>query len=243
MKILIVDDEQPARARLHDLIQQGGGGHVLLEAENGLAALQLARNERPDAVLLDIRMPGMDGLETADHLSRLDPAPAVIFTTAFDDRAVEAFEADAVDYLLKPVRVERLARALQRAKALNPERIRTLREQDPSRRARTHISVSGHDGMQLIPVVEILYLKADQKYVCIGCAGRELLLDEPLKALETEFSDRFLRIHRNALVAKDRVVSLERVPDGSLELRLRGVDQVFSVSRRHAGDVRKALKG
>lgn len=242
MKILIVDDEQVARERLADLIRRLGKDHVLIEAGNGLQALALARSDCPDAVLLDIRMPGMDGLETADHLARLDRPPAVVFTTAFDDHALEAFEANAVDYLLKPVRGERLARALDRARVLNPARIRNLREQDPARRARTHISVSDHDGIRLVPVAEIRYLKADQKYVCIGWSGRELLLDEPLKSLELEFGNRFLRIHRNALVARDGVQSLDRRTDGSLELRLRGVPQVFAVSRRHASDVRRALK-
>jgi len=243
MKILIVDDEQLARDRIKDLIRRSGAKHSLLEAGNGLAALEIARGESPDAVLLDIRMPGMDGLETADHLARLDRPPAIIFTTAYDDRALEAFEASAVDYLLKPVRSERLIRALDRARILGASHIRKLREHDPARRPRTYISVSGHDGIQLVPVAEIRYLKADQKYVCIGWPGRELLLDEPLKSLEQEFGDRFLRIHRNALVARHLLESLDKRVGGAFELRLRGVAQPFAVSRRHAGDVRKALKG
>jgi two-component system response regulator AlgR len=241
MKILIVDDEPLARERLKDLLRSEGG-HEILETGSGLGAIALVQSERPDAVLLDIRMPGMDGLETALHLSEIEPAPAVIFTTAYSDRALEAFDARAVDYLLKPIRAERLRDALARAGVVGRGRLAGLRGADPSRRPRTHISVRGHGSLQLIPVGSIRYLKADQKYVCAGWDGRESLLEESLRTLEVEFQDRFLRVHRNALVAIEFVESLEQRADGLFQVRLRGVTAPFAVSRRHAADVRKAIR-
>jgi two-component system response regulator AlgR len=241
MKILIVDDEPLARGRLTELVQ-AEGGHEILETDNGLRAIQLAESLRPDAVLLDIRMPGMDGLETAMHLAVIDPPPAVIFTTAYNDRAIEAFEARAVDYLLKPIRAERLRDALARASVVGRGRLAGLRSADPGRRPRTHISVREHGAMQLIPVDSIRYLKADQKYVCAGWNGRESLLEESLRALEVEFGDRFLRIHRNALVALEFIATLEQRADGLFQLRLRDVAEPLSVSRRHAAEVRRTIR-
>lgn len=242
MKFLIVDDEHLARERLKELIRRGGGDHILLEADNGVSAIELAQSERPDTVLLDIRMPGMDGVETAYHLSRLEAPPAVIFTTAYDDHALAAFDAGAVDYLLKPIRAERLQEALRKARMISRARTEELRHDIPQPRSRTHVSVKGHGRIQLIPVGEIRYLRADQKYVCAGCAGREVLLDEPLRDLEQEFAGRFLRIHRSTLVALNYLETLEGLPDGSMQVRLRGVDQPLAVSRRHVPEVRLAFK-
>jgi two-component system response regulator AlgR len=241
MKILIVDDEPLARERLRELIR-AEGGHEIFETDNGLRAVELAQSQRPDAVLLDIRMPGMDGLETAMHLSGLEPPPAVIFTTAYNDHALEAFEAHAIDYLLKPIRAERLRDALSRAGVVGRGRLAGLRGADPARRPRTHISVRGHGSLQLIPVASIRYLKADQKYVCAGWEGRESLLEESLRTLELEFGRRFLRIHRNCLVALEFVESMEQRADGLFQLRLRSVATPLAVSRRHAAGVRKAIR-
>jgi two-component system response regulator AlgR len=241
MKILIVDDEPLARERLKDLVR-AEGGHEILETDSGLRAIELVQSQRPDAVLLDIRMPGMDGLETAMHLSGLEPPPVVIFTTAYNDRALEAFETCAVDYLLKPIRAERLREALSRAGVVGRGRVSELRSADPAHRPRTHISVRGHGSLQLIPVAAIRYLKADQKYVCAGWGGREALIDESLRALEIEFGSRFLRIHRNCLVALEFVESLEQRADGLFQIRLRDVDSPLAVSRRHAAEVRKAIR-
>ena len=240
MKILIVDDERPARERLCDLIRDMGG-HVLLEADSGLAALQVAQNENPDTVMLDIRMPGMDGLETALHLSRLPSPPAMIFTTAYEEHALAAFEANAVHYLLKPIRQTLLAEALERAAVLRRGRLTALRQEETPGRARKFLSAAGHTGIQLMPVDEIRCLKADQKYVCAVGADRELLIDEPLKALEREFADRFLRIHRNALVAREYIEELERNRSGTFLVRLRGVRNPLAISRRHLPAVRRAL--
>jgi len=241
MRILIVDDEPLARERLKDLIHQDGA-HEVLETDNGLRAIELVQAQHPETVLLDIRMPGMDGLETALHLAQLEPPPAVIFTTAYNDRALEAFEARAVDYLLNPIRAERLREALSRAGVVGRGRVTGLRGADPARRPRTHISVREHGALQLIPVAAIRYLKADQKYVCAGWNGRESLLEESLRALEVEFAGRFLRIHRNAMVALEFVAGMEQRADGLFHVRLRDVAEPLPVSRRHAAEVRKTIR-
>jgi len=243
MKILIVDDEALARSRLRELLHDSGSGHVTLEAENGFMALELAEREHPDVALLDIRMPGMGGLEAALHLARLPNPPAIIFTTAFDEHALEAFEASAVDYLLKPVRAERLSQALARARMLRSAQVAELRRLQPDARQRTHLSIRSREGLLLVPVLEVAYLRADQKYVAAGWRQREVLVDEPLKALEDEFADLFLRIHRNALVARDHILGLERQRDGTMAVRLRAVAEPIPVSRRHLAEVRGVLKG
>jgi len=242
MKILIVDDEQPARERLRDLIGECAGEHSLREANNGLQALEVADQWEPDILLLDIRMPVMDGLETASHLARRQQPPAVVFITAYQDHAVDAFEADAIDYLLKPVRRERLQQALDKAAILNRARINALRENDPASRARTHLSTSNLGRIELIPVAEVVFLKAEQKYVMAGWRGRETLLDESLKSLEEEFAGRFLRIHRNALIALEFAEALEKDRDGRYSIRLKGLTEHLPISRRHLRDVRRAMK-
>lgn len=243
MKILIVDDEQPARERLKNLIQDlGNAADELLEAETGIEALGVAHARHPDTVLLDIRMPGMDGLETAWHLARLDSPPAVIFTTAYDDHALQAFEMHAVDYLLKPIRRERLKESLNRAQVISRARIDTVRESEHGGQPRTHLSAAVLGGLRLIPVAEIRFLKADQKYVRVGWSGEETLVDDSLKTLEEEFPGRFLRVHRNALVALAFVRTLKRTQDGSYFVQLHGVEEPFAVSRRHLSAVRRLLR-
>jgi two-component system response regulator AlgR len=242
VKILIVDDEALARARLRELLHELDPGHAPLEAANGLDALALAQRGAPDVILLDIRMPGMDGLEAAAHLARLPEPPAVIFTTAYDEHALAAFEASAVDYLVKPVRAERLAKALARARLLRSGDMAALRRAVPDARRRTHLGIRSRDGLKLVPVDEIAYLRADQKYVAVGWRGREELLDEALRDLEDEFAGRFLRVHRNALVARNHVVALERIADETMAVRLRGVAEPLPVSRRHLPAVRAALR-
>jgi two-component system response regulator AlgR len=194
-------------------------------------------------VLLDVRMPGMDGLETALHLAALDRPPAVVFTTAYEDHALAAFDAGAIDYLLKPIRLERLGNALQKAALLSRARIEQLRGSATTPRPRTHIGSTTHGRLTLIPISEIACLSAGQRYVSIGWAGREYLTEESLVRLEQEFGTRFLRIHRNALIAPAFVEQLERQADGSLLVRLRGVADGLAVSRRHAAEVRRVLRG
>jgi len=242
MKILIVDDELPARQRIADLLLDIRNDAVLLEAGNGLEAVQLAEKERPDVVLLDIRMPVMDGLESAFHMATLNPAPAVIFVTAYDEHAVRAFEANAVDYLLKPVRLERLKQALDKAALINRSLIGRI-EAVQGKTRRTHISAISQGKIVMIPIEQVQCFRADNKYVSVYQGGRETLIDESLKDLEEEFADRFLRIHRNALVSLDHIVVLEKTNDGSYLLQLRDMAEKLTVSRRHIADIRQKLKG
>jgi two-component system response regulator AlgR len=242
LKILIVDDEPLARNRLSSLIGELPGAHRLTEAEHGLAALEIITQDPPDIVLLDIRMPVMDGLEVAHHLTGMERPPAVIFTTAYQDHALEAFDTQAVDYLLKPIRKERLRQALARAHILQRARVDELRRIEQPRLPRTHLSATMHGKLKLVPVKDIRYLKAEQKYVSAGWPGGILLLDESLVALEDEFRQSFIRIHRNALIAMEYVETLTRDKDGELTVTLRDVKVTLQVSRRNAAEVRKALK-
>jgi two-component system, LytTR family, response regulator AlgR len=242
MKILIVDDELPARQRIADLLLDIRNDAVLLEAGNGLEAVQLAEKENPDVVLLDIRMPVMDGLESAFHMATLNPAPAVIFVTAYDEHAVRAFEANAVDYLLKPVRLERLKQALDKAALINRSLIGRI-EAVQGKTRRTHISAISQGRIVMIPINQIQCFRADNKYVSVYQGGRETLIDESLKDLEEEFAGQFLRIHRNALVSLAHIVVLEKTNDGSYLVQLRDMPEKLTVSRRHIADIRQKLKG
>ena len=242
LKILIVDDEQLARQRLISLITEIHPGQQLLEAENGLSALDMISAHRPDIMLLDIRMPVMDGLEVARHMARLDHPPAVIFTTAYQDHALEAFDTHAVDYLLKPVRKERLKHALERARILQESLVDQLRKLDPSAQPRTHLSATVQGNLKLLPVTEIRYLRAEQKYVVAGWPKGELLLDEALVNLEQEFQSRFIRIHRNALVAPEYIDELIVGKDGASSIKLHGVSAVLQISRRNLSKLRKRMK-
>lgn len=242
MKILIVDDERPARLRLIDLLREIEPNHILLEADNGLSALMMVDKEQPDIILMDIRMPGMDGLEAAYHLTSFEPQPAVIFTTAYQDHAIQAFEANAVDYLLKPIRRERLLEALDRAEIINRARLEEISKDESGIRPRTHLISSSRNRVELIPVDEIAYMKAEQKYITVGWLGRELLIDEALKSLESEFHTSFLRIHRNALVSMHHIKGLEKSSDGGYRILLENMDGGLAVSRRHLQEVRKFVK-
>lgn len=242
MRILVVDDEQPARDRLRQLIDDFPGHEVVGEAGNGEQALALVNSLRPDAVLLDIRMPGMDGIETAHHLNAMENPPAVVFATAYDEYAIAAFDARAIGYVLKPVRRERLQRALEHADRITGK---ILGELVPASR-RHHVCVLDHGELRLIPISGISYFSADQKYVCVHHDGGEDLIDDSLKALEDEFADEFVRIHRGALVAVERIDRLERTTGGQTRVVLRnetGPRADLVISRRHLADVRRRLKG
>jgi len=242
LKILIVDDEPLARNRLISIIGELPGEHRIVEAEQGLAALEKISQDPPDIVLLDIRMPVMDGLEVAHHLTGMERPPAVIFTTAYQDHALEAFDTHAVDYLLKPIRKERLQQALERASILQRARVTELRKLDQPQQPRTHLSATMHGKLKLVPVKDIRYLKAEQKYVIAGWPGGELLLDESLVALEEELQQRFIRIHRNALIAMEYVDTLNKDKNGELIVTLRDVNVTLQVSRRNTVQLKKALK-
>ena len=214
MKILIVDDEKLARERLCDLVREIYPDSNIFESHNGLDALTKITDHLPEIILLDIRMPGMDGLELANHLLHFENPPAVIFTTAYQDHAIKAFDANAVDYLLKPIRKDRLHTAIERASAVTRNMLDKLSEIDQTETTRKHLSALVHGDIQLVLVDDIYFLKAEQKYVIAAWPEGELLLDESLVSLEAEFSHKFIRIHRNALVAKNKIDSLCKTDDG-----------------------------
>lgn len=242
MKILIVDDEALARERLHDFIIELYPDAITVEAVNGMQALDKISDHSPDIILLDIRMPGMDGLEVADHLSHMETPPAIVFTTAYQDHALTAFDVNAVDYLLKPIRKERLKTAVERATTVSQSTLSSIKQAEGVSSSRSHLSVMVHGKMQLIPIENIYCLKADQKYVTAAWPGGEILLDEPLVSLEAEFSDYFIRIHRNALVAINHIDSLGKTTAGQHTIKLSDMPVELAVSRRHLQDIKKIFK-
>ncbi len=242
MKVLIVDDEMLARERLASLLAELDDEYSITEAEHGVDALELINKQSPDLVLLDIRMPVMDGLEVAQHLAGLESSPAIIFTTAYQDYALDAFDAQAVDYLMKPVRKERLQQAISKARALSTINVQKLRESDRADDRRSHLSTTIHGNIQIIAVEKIHYLKADQKYVSAVWPDGELLIDDSLKSLEQEFASQFIRIHRNTLVARRHIQGLEKDDEGNACISLSNLETRLPVSRRHVSSVRKALK-
>lgn len=241
MNVLIVDDEQLARQRLRHMLGEMGGHAIVGEAENGEQALHQAQKSSPDLVLLDIRMPGMDGLETASYINRLENPPAIIFTTAYSEHALRAFDTHAVGYLLKPIKQEHLTEAIQSARRLNRAQINNLQSEDEGG-ARSKICVKIRGSLELVPVNEVLYFKADQKYVTLRTFDHEYLIEESLKALETEFEHQFVRIHRNALVAESAINGLVKNQSGHACLTFRDIEDQLEVSRRHLPEIRKKLK-
>ncbi|MEO6021915.1 MAG: LytTR family DNA-binding domain-containing protein [Burkholderiales bacterium] len=243
LKILVVDDELPARNRLKEILQDVSENlslSVVAEASDGLKAVTLLNDLSVDICLLDIRMPGMDGIEVARHAQKLATPPAVIFTTAFDTYAVKAFELNAVDYLLKPIRRERLQAALEKARG----RLGTAQAglEQLQQRARSHLSVSERGRILLVPLDDILFLRAELKYITIKTAEREYLLEESLTNLEQEFADRFARIHRACLVSRQAITGFERVAgegDGHWVVMLKGLQEKLAVSRRQQHVIRE----
>jgi two-component system response regulator AlgR len=207
-----------------------------------MEAVNLAERTAADVVLLDIAMPRLDGLEAARHMTHLESPPAVVFCTAYDQHALAAFDAAAVDYVVKPIRKERLATALERARRFGGERLREVAEKLPQSQRRTHICARLRGNLKLVPVSDVLYFLAEDKYVVVHHVGGEVLIEESLKALEEEFQDRFVRIHRNCLVAVDRLAGLKRVPDGRMFADIRGAPAPLEVSRRNLPALRKLVK-
>jgi len=242
IRVLIADDEAPARSRMRRLLDDLNEYEVIGEAANGSEALQRCVAEAPDIILLDIRMPDMDGIETARHLARLEQSPAIIFTTAFDHYAIEAFDAHAIGYLLKPVRREKLERALGFATRLAQRQIEALVNDAEQAPARGNICARRGTDLHLIPIEEILCFQADQKYTTVRHVHGEDLIDEPLKELAREFADRFIRIHRNALVSLAWLDRMGKSPDGQYEVWLRDWPKPLPVSRRHAAAVKASVK-
>jgi two-component system response regulator AlgR len=242
MKVLVVDDEAPARERLRGMLGDVEDCDVCGEAANGEEALAVAAAQQPDVMLMDIRMPGMDGMEAARHLLVLEQPPAIIFTTAYSDYALDAFETHAVDYLLKPVRQERLREALENARRLTRAQANALQQASAPGCARSRLCVRRQGNLQLIPVGDIRYFQADQKYVTVRTAEGSVLIEETLKSLEEEFAGQLIRIHRNALVAVRHLCGLAKASNGHFCVQLRGIDECLEVSRRHLAGVRQCIK-
>jgi two-component system response regulator AlgR len=242
MRTLVVDDEFLARERLVDLLGDIASIEVVGEAGDGREAIEAVERLRPDLVLMDIRMPRMDGLEAARHLGKFDHAPAIVFCTAYDEHALAAFDANAVDYLLKPIRADRLRAAIERAGRFSREAVEDIGRDVTVRRERSHLCARVRGNLVLIPIAEIDYLLAEDKYVLVHHAGSDVLIEEPLKTLEHEFGDRFVRIHRNCLIALDRLTGLARTTDGRVLAKLENVSADLEVSRRNLPAIRKLVR-
>lgn len=247
MTVFIVDDEAPARHRIKELLNDCLAQislELIGEASNGIDALEQLSAHQADVVLVDIRMPQMDGIELAQHLNKLEKPPVIIFTTAYDNYAIQAFEQHAIDYLLKPIRLGRLFESLTRARAAVPVKSEVLQELMPE--ARKNLSIHERGKILLIPIETVLFLRAELKYITVRTAEREYLAEEPLGALEKEFSARFVRIHRNCLVAKAEIEGFEKVSDEGAEahwtVKLKGLEENLPISRRQQHIV-KEFKG
>jgi two-component system response regulator AlgR len=243
LRILIVDDEAPARARLKDVLADCSDEmnlEVVGEAATARDALDMLAEAPADVILLDIRMPEMDGIEFAQHLQKLPVRPAIVFTTAYDAYAIRAFEVHAIDYLLKPIRTARLKEALVRAQSSRGPSPAAL--QDMSKGEHAFLSAQERGKIHLIPIDDVIYLKAELKYVTVRTAEREYLIEEALARLELEYGDRFVRVHRNCLVARAAVRGFERGTDeteGAWLVLLDQCDEKIAVSRRQQHIVRE----
>ena len=241
MNVLIVDDEPLARDRLRNLLNRLPAHEPCGEAGNGAEALRLTKRLHPDIVLLDIQMPGLSGLETARQLADLPQPPAVIFTTAYGQYALEAFEVQAVAYLLKPVRLERLEQALAGAGRINRAQLAGLAAEQVQP-AHTHLRARIGQRVELIPFADVFYLQADQKYVTVRHRHGEALIEDSLKTLEQALGSRVVRVHRNALAMVIRITGLEKAADGSVSLVFDEIPDRLEVSRRHLPAIRRFIK-
>jgi len=232
LRVLLVDDEAPARDRLARLLAECDGAELVGQAEDGKDLAELCSTRAPDLVLLDVEMPGADGLELAGVLKTLPRSPEVVFVTAFENYAVDAFDLRAADYLVKPVRQERLAAALDRV------RDRIGRSADDA----VLVARLG-ERVTRISLGEIRVLSAEDKYVSVHYLGGIALVEDSLVQLEARYGDRFLRVHRNALVARRHLRSLFRDAEGAERVEVDGVDCCPEVSRRNLPEVRRTLKG
>ncbi len=245
LKILIADDEAPARNRMRDLLAEIDHVAIVAEAKNGKEAIDMALETKPDLMLLDIRMPVMDGIEAAQHAQKLQPRPQVIFTTAFDVYAIKAFDLNAIDYLLKPIRQERLQAAINKAHALQPNQIAASKPlQDIFKKSRSHLSIHERGRVLLVPIETIIYLRAELKYITVRTVEREYLIEESLTHLKVEFGERFIRLHRNCLVAPSFIAGFEKRLNAENEQQwvalLKGTLETVAISRRQQHLVRQA---
>ncbi len=238
MKLLVVDDEPLAQQRLRQLLSEIDFVDSIKVANNGLQAIEACQESKPDVILMDIRMPGMDGLESAQHISQMEEPPAIIFTTAYDEYALKAFDVNAVDYLLKPVREINLKGALEKACRLNLAQLNTVKSQH---QGRTNITSKISGNIKLVPVKDIIYFQAELKYVTVKYLTGETIIEDTLKELQNEFSDTFVRIHRNAIVAKKFISGLHRDNQGHSFVVLGEEGKKLEISRRHLAEVKKLI--
>ncbi|WP_423853663.1 LytR/AlgR family response regulator transcription factor [Acinetobacter guillouiae] len=243
MDILICDDEPLAVERLSRLVSQLGH-QVIATAQHGQQALEMVQQFEPDVVLLDIQMPEMDGLSCAQHLAHFNPTPAIVFCTAFDEHALQAIQSQAKGYLLKPIAKDDLETVLESVTKLTQAQLTHLEKKElmEEKVQRQQIAPKTYRGLELIPVENIYYFLADQKYVTVRHKNGSVLIDETLKDLETEFADRFIRIHRNALISLDYLDGLEMVSSGQYQVRCRELDERLAVSRRHLPLLRERMQ-
>lgn len=243
MRVVICDDEPLARERLKRIMQEEGH-EVVGEGATGLEGIEQVKATHPDVILLDIRMPKMDGIRCAKELSELDNPPAIIFVTAYDHYAIAAFKAHAIGYLLKPANREELSEAMARAAVLNTAQLSEMRrlEDRVAQPSRQHIAARTHRGIELIALSDIYYFYAEQKYVQVRHKTGTVLIDETLKDLEKEFGDMFFRIHRNALINLDYLAMLEVVDQDHYRVRFKGIDEKLAVSRRHLPVLREKIQ-
>jgi two-component system response regulator AlgR len=243
IKVLIADDEAPARNRLRDMLADIAHVRLVGEAKNGQELLHLASETPADLILLDIRMPKMDGIEAAGHLQKLAEPPVIIFTTAYDAYAVKAFDINALDYLLKPIRLERLQAAIEKASRFTQAQLSALK---PLQNQRSHFSVVERGRVLLVPVDEVIYLRAELKYITLRTKEREYLIEDSLTSIEQEFGQRFIRLHRNCLVAQSSIMGYERRQHTDGESHyvalLREVPETVAVSRRQQHVLKELLR-
>lgn len=244
MDVLICDDEPLATERLARLVTQLGH-QVVATASHGEQAIELADEHQPDVVLLDIQMPEMDGLSCAQHLRELDPMPAIVFCTAYDEHALDAFKSQAEGYLLKPVMQQELQQVLDHLTKLTQAQLSHIKQKENMEELnikRHQITAKTYRGVELVPVENIYYFLADQKYVTVRHKNGSVLIDETLKDLEHEFADQFIRIHRNALVSIHYLEGLEVINIGQYQVRCRELEERLAVSRRHLPTLRERIQ-
>ncbi|MEM7195030.1 MAG: LytTR family DNA-binding domain-containing protein [Pseudomonadota bacterium] len=238
MKYLIIDDEPIARVRLREMLGRIDPSGYILEAENGEEAMSIYEQEAAEVLLVDIRMPGISGIELAYHLSALDNPPAVIFTTAYNEYALEAFEANAIDYLLKPIQQDRLKRALAKADPITKSQGNALKEGG----SRSHIAVNQKGKIKLVPLHQICYFRAENKYVAVRTRDARYLINETLNQLEEDMDDEFIRVHRNALISTRFLEGLEKIDDNRWCVLFQDIDDKLEISRRQTPTIRRWLR-
>lgn len=243
MDILICDDEPLAVERLSRMVTQLGH-QVVATAQHGIEAIECVQQYEPDVVLLDIKMPEMDGLICAQHLSALNPMPAVVFCTAYDEHALTAIRSQAKGYLLKPIAKAELQEVLDNLTKLTQAQVSQLEQKENMEKQaqRQQIAAKTYRGIELIPIENIYYFLADQKYVTVRHKNGSVLIDETLKDLEQEFANKFIRIHRNALISLDYLDGLELVASGQYQVRCRELEEKLAVSRRHLPMLRERMQ-